>query len=232
MKRYEQLYFDLDHTLWDFDANSAVVLEILFHDFQLSEKLQVNFDEFRTSFEAINEKLWDRYRKGFINRETLRWKRFWLTMLEFKYANETLSRQLSDTYLTLLPQQKLLLPHAIEVLDYCAGKGYPMHIITNGFETTQYQKLQHAGIQQYFDKVITSEGSMSLKPHPAIYDYAMRHTGGSHASSLMIGDNWEVDILGAMNVGMDQVYYNPASKVVDGAPTFQITCLKELMEIL
>lgn len=232
MLPYQHLFFDLDHTLWDFDANSSVVLAELFVQYDLEQLLKVDMKTFIEVFEARNEQLWDRYRKGFINRETLRWKRFWLAMLDFKYADEALSKSLSETYLLLLPQQKLLLPHAIEVLDYCRSKGYQMHIITNGFETTQYQKMEHAGIKDYFDQMITSETSMSLKPHKAIFEYALTAAKATIDNSVMIGDNWEVDVQGARQIGIDQVYYNPKVHNPVGEATFTITCLKELKSIL
>jgi len=232
MKQYRHLFFDLDHTLWDFEQNSANTLRILYDEFQLSDRGIDSFEHFRSIYEGHNERLWERYRKGFIRREVLRWKRMWHTLLDFKIGDEKLARAMSDIYLNHLPNQGLLLPFAAEVLDYCREKNYQIHLITNGFETTQWQKMRQSGIDHYFNAVVTSEGSNSLKPHREIFQYAIDRTGASVAESLMIGDALEVDVLGAKQFGMDQVYFNPAGTQHKEAVTYEINCLSELKNIL
>jgi len=231
MKLYKHLFFDLDHTLWDFERNSGVTLAHLYKEFDLASRGIPDFELFRVTYEGHNERLWDRYRKGFIRREELRWKRMWHTLIDFKIGNEKLAKELSEVYLELLPQQGLLLPYAIEVLDYCTAKGYKLHLITNGFEATQLQKIRNSGIDHYFNHMVTSEGSNSLKPHPGIFDHALSLTGASLAESIIIGDTLEADIIGGINYGMDQVYYNPGKKPHYEQPTHEITCLSELKGI-
>ena len=180
----------------------------------------------------INDKLWDRFRKGFINRNELRTKRFSLTFLDFKIGDEKLTSSMSVRFLEVLPTKTALFPHTIEVLDYLRDKNYPIHLITNGFEETQRLKMQHSGIQHYFTHVITSETAGMLKPHREIFDYAMGLANTSAAESIMIGDTLDVDILGAQQAGMDQVYFAPGN-VEDGVtPTYTIRSLQELKEIL
>jgi len=232
MKQYRHLFFDLDHTLWDFEQNSANTLRILYDELQLSERGIEPFEHFRVIYEGHNERLWERYRKGFIRRDALRWKRMWHTLLDFKIGDEKLAHAMSDIYLRHLPNQKLLLPFAAEVLDYCKKKEYHIHLITNGFEITQWQKMRQSGIDHYFNAVITSEGSNSLKPHREIFQYAMDLTGAGVAESLMIGDTLEVDVLGAQQFGMDQVYFNPAGTQHEATVTYEISCLSELKNIL
>lgn len=229
--KYKHLFFDLDHTLWDFDANARQTLEQLHIDLKLVDRGIANFDEFYKNYLLHNEKLWARYRNGYIKQEELRIKRMWLTLLDFKVADETLARQLSEMFLQLLPSRTLLFPDTIEVLNNLRNKNYQMHIITNGFEKTQQGKLKNSGLEKYFEVVVTSESSNSLKPKPEIFDYALRQTQASVDESIMIGDSMEVDIAGARSAGMDQVHVNFANKPQDLKPTYTIINLIELKEI-
>lgn len=233
---YTHLFFDLDHTLWDFEANSRLTLLELFEQMQLADRGVNDFDLFHKNYLVHNDKLWDRYRNGYIKVDELRWKRMWLTLLDFKIADEPLARQMGVHFLDLLPTRKLLFPYTLEILDYLRAKNYQLHMITNGFEKTQYSKLLHSGLDKYFTHVITSEGSNSLKPHREIFDYAFQKTGASPAASIMIGDTLDVDILGGMNAGIDQVHVNHLSnkrEVVPekGYPTYTVFSLKELETI-
>ena len=229
---YRHLFFDLDHTLWDFEANSRQTLLELYQTLSLKDRGIDNFDLFHKNYLIHNDKLWARYRNGFIKVDELRWKRMWLSLLDFKIADEPLARQMGADFLDSLPTRTLLFPHAIEVLDYLTNKGYVLHLITNGFEKTQHSKLQHSGLSKYFVEVITSEGSNSLKPHKQIFDYAFKKTGATAKESIMIGDTMDVDILGAMNAGIDQVHVNHLTgqqeKINDQLPTFTVYSLKEL----
>jgi putative hydrolase of the HAD superfamily len=234
--KYKHLFFDLDHTLWDFEANSRQTLQELHDTLQLEAKGIHEFDLFHKNYLAHNDKLWDRYRNGFIKVDELRWKRMWLTLLDFKIANEPLAREMGTLFLDLLPTRKLLFPYTIEILDYLTEKKYQLHLITNGFEKTQHSKLQNSGLSSYFIEVITSEGSNSLKPKKEIFDYAFKKTGAAPAESIMIGDTIDVDILGALNAGIDQVHVNHLTKepvpVIDNKmPTYTVYSLKELENI-
>ena len=128
---YQHLFFDLDHTIWDFEMNSKETLLDLHHKYNLTEKGITNFDAFFDQYSIHNHRLWDRYTKGFIKQEELRWKRIYLSLLEYKIADEPLSRAMSFDYLDILPNKKNLFPYTIEILDYLKGKGYQMHLITN-----------------------------------------------------------------------------------------------------
>ncbi len=231
--KYEQLFFDLDHTIWDFDANSEATLHDLYHELKLHERATDDFHHFHTTYHHHNEIYWDRFRKGFINREELRWKRMWRTLVDYKITDETLAKEMSERYLEILPTKTNLFPHCISLLEYLAAKGYPMHLITNGFEKTQHQKIKNSGIDRFFTHMITSEQAGIMKPHAAIFEYALTLTKSTAEKSIMIGDTLEVDILGAKNMGMDTVYFNPA-KPHDGkiVPTYVIGNLKELEDIL
>ncbi len=230
--KYRHLFFDLDHTLWDFETNSRLTLETLYASLSLEERGIDDFDRFHKCYLEHNEKMWDRYRKGFIKVDELRWKRFWLTLLDFKIGDEKLARQMAVEFLDLLPTRTALFPDTFTVLDYLKDKGYTMHLITNGFEKTQHSKLEYSGIASYFVEVITSEGSNSLKPHKEIFDYALSKAKTNATDSIMIGDDPEVDIKGAKNAGLDQIYVNHINKKIDFTPTYTVYNLKELMGIL
>lgn len=230
--KYHHLFFDLDHTLWDFEANSRQTLEELYHELELKNRGIHDFDLFHKNYLVHNDKLWDRYRNGFIKVDELRWKRMWLALLDFKIADEPLARAMGVRFLDLLPTRKLLFPHTIEMLDYLSNKNYRLHLITNGFEKTQHGKLKSSGLDKYFIEVITSEGSNSLKPHKEIFEFAFRKTGAVPEQSIMIGDTIDVDILGAVNAGIDQVHVNHLTREpvpVNGKlPTYTVYSLKEL----
>lgn len=233
--KYKHLFFDLDHTLWDFEANSHQTLGELFHSMKLGLRGVNDFNLFHKNYLLHNDKLWDRYRNGFIKVDELRWKRMWLTLLDFKIADEPLAREMGVHFLDLLPTRKTLFPYTFEILDYLAAKKYQLHLITNGFEKTQHSKLKYSGLDKYFIQVITSEGSNSLKPHKEIFDYAFQKAGANQEESIMIGDTIDVDILGAVNAGIDQVHVNHLTKervlVKDKPPTYTVYSLKELENI-
>ncbi|MBV7528618.1 YjjG family noncanonical pyrimidine nucleotidase [Chitinophaga sp. sic0106] len=230
--KYKHLFFDLDHTLWDFETNEQETLLELYEQHALESRGVPSFQEFSVAYVDINERLWDRFRKGFINRKELRYKRFNMTLLAFKIGDEKLNAALSDQFLEILPTKKRLFPHTVEVLDYLAGKNYPMHMITNGFEETQLLKMKNSGIDKYFTHIITSELAGSLKPYREIFDFAMARAVTSAPESIMVGDAMELDIKGAHGVGMDQIYFNPAKPPVDFTPTYTVNSLAEIMDIL
>ena len=230
--KYKHLFFDLDHTLWDFDANAKATLQQLHLDLNLVDKGINDFDRFHKNYLQHNEKLWARYRNGQIRQDELRIKRMWLTLLDFQIADEDLTRQLSELFLQLLPTRTILFPDTKEVLQYLTGKGYQLHLITNGFEKTQHAKLQHSGLAIFFKEVVTSEGSNSLKPQKEIFEYALNKTKAKVNESIMIGDTLDVDVLGAMNVGMDQVHVNYNNTEQNLQPTYTVKTLQELKQIL
>lgn len=229
--KYKHLFFDLDHTLWDFDANAKATLRQLHLDLKLVDKGINDFDLFHKNYLQHNEKLWAKYRTGQIRQDELRIKRMWLTLLDFQIADEDLTRQLSELFLQLLPTRTILFPDTKEVLQYLTDKKYQLHLITNGFEKTQHAKLHYSGLKVFFKEVITSEASNSLKPQKDIFEFALKKAAATVEESIMIGDTLDVDILGAMNAGMDQVHVNYNNMQQDLKPTYTISTLKELEEI-
>ena len=230
-KQYRHLFFDLDHTLWDFETNSYLTLKTLYARHELEKSLTPDFDDFYKKYSVHNHRLWERYRNGHIRQEELRWKRMWHAMLDFKIANDVLARQLAVEYLELLPTQSALFPYTLELLHYLREKSYVLHLITNGFEDVQHAKIRNAGLEGFFEQVVTSERAMSLKPHKEIFDFALRESGAQVADSIMIGDNQEADIGGALNAGWDAIFVNHVGEPISKQPTHTVYHLKELEDI-
>ena len=229
---YKDLFFDLDHTLWDFELNSKETMQELYINHHIAALGITDFDAFFNIYTAHNHRLWDRYSKGFIKQEELRWKRIYLSLLDFKIANEQLSKEMSLDFLQILPTKKKLFPHTIEILNYLKEKDYKMHLITNGFESVQMQKIKNAEIAHYFTEVITSETSNSLKPNKEIFEFALKTTNATLSESIMIGDNETADIQGGINIGMDTVFVNHLNVAPTIPATYTITHLKELEALL
>lgn len=229
--KYKHLFFDLDHTLWDFEANARATLETLYEDLQLKKRGIDNFELFYKNYLGYNEMLWERYRKGFIKQDELRVKRMRLALLDFKIADETLAQAMNVQFLELLPTRTILFPHTKEILQWLLNKNYELHLITNGFEKVQHSKLKYSGLDIFFKEVITSEGSNSLKPNKEIFEFAFRKANANPASSIMIGDTIGVDIQGAINAGIDHVFVNHTGISTVIKPTYTVTSLKELEKI-
>ena len=231
MPVYKHLFFDLDHTLWDFEKNARTALVDIYAHFQLDNKVNGPFEAFYRQYLYHNEILWGRYEQGTITAEELKWKRMWRTLMDFKIADEVLSKNISIKFLEILPTKKEVFPHTHEILQYLKNKNYMLHLITNGFEKTQWSKLKNSGLDKYFTHVITSEASNSLKPKKEIFEYALQTTKALLKESIMIGDNLDADIQGAINAGMDSVFVNHINATAKIKPTYTITHLSQLQEI-
>ncbi|HEY6975642.1 MAG TPA: YjjG family noncanonical pyrimidine nucleotidase [Chitinophagaceae bacterium] len=229
--KYRHLFFDLDHTLWDFETNAKETLQELYEMNQLQAKGIDNFDLFFQQYSFHNERLWERYTKGFIKHEELKWKRMWFALLEFKMGDEILSKQLAQQFLERLPLKKNLFPYAVEILKYLTLKGYKLHLVTNGFEMIQHSKLNNSNLCSYFVEVITSETSKSLKPNKEIFEYALNKCNACKDECIMIGDSLDADIQGAINAGIDTVFVNHLNIKPTIEPTYTVYHLKELEKI-
>lgn len=235
MKTYKYLFFDLDHTLWDWDANASETLIDLYHRYDLAKYGVVDATGFRDVFFRENTKLWADLDAGRIDKFFLRNNRFRIVMeaamANMKSVKEDMLVDINANFLNECSQKKKVIDGAFEVLDYCLDK-YDLHIITNGFEEVQSIKMEYSGLDQYFDKIITSEKAGHKKPSSGIYQYAMKHTGAEPEHSLMIGDNLLTDIKGARDFGMDQVFFNPHKVPYADQVTKEIKALDELIQFL
>ncbi|SEH05466.1 YjjG family noncanonical pyrimidine nucleotidase [Candidatus Venteria ishoeyi] len=230
MKKYKHIYFDLDRTLWDFESNSEDTFRDILKKYDLLSKLG-SFEKFLTTYRKFNDRLWHQYRDKLIEKKILSWKRFYLTLLEFGINDIDLSKEIGEDYLTISKTKKKLFPFTHEILRYLHEK-YSLHIITNGFEEVQFSKLDNCNLRKYFTEIITSEKVGVQKPNPEIFEFALHTAKAKREESLMIGDDVEVDIKGAMNQGIDQVHFNFIKQTARTKATYEITSLIELKEIL
>jgi putative hydrolase of the HAD superfamily len=226
---YKHIFFDLDHTLWDFEQNSKEALHEIFSAFNLQQLLQCSFIEFIEVYHQINNDYWDLYKKNKVSREMLRNGRFIDTLFHFNYADQTLAIAISEEYIKRSPYKKQLFEGAIQVLDYLLQKGYNLHIITNGFNEVQFIKLTESGLLPYFKTITTSEQVGYNKPHDEIFTHALNRAGAEKANSVMIGDNFEADIEGAIKAGIDAIWFNPNREEIQS--TMQFKTIYHLLDI-
>lgn len=198
------IFFDLDHTLWDFEKNSALAFEMIFD----KHKLSLDLESFLSFYVPINFKYWKLYRDEKISTEDLRYYRLKEVFdLMNEKVNDDLIHLLSQEYIHYLPQFNHLYDGATEILDYLSPN-YNLHIITNGFQTVQYGKLKNSKIEHYFKTVTNSEMAGVKKPNPIIFEYALQKAKAEKPKSIMIGDNLEADVEGALNSGLDAIFFN------------------------
>lgn len=230
--KYKCIFFDLDHTLWDYETNSRETLLELYQAYDLLEKGVTAFDDFHQQFRKVNTELWYFYDRGAIDSDTIRRERFKQILSAFDAYEEKLSEKLSYEYLTTCPLKGTLMPQAKETLDYLKENNYDLTIITNGFEEIQNLKLTAGDLHQYFDHVVTSQKAGHKKPAKEIFDYALSLNGISAEHAMMIGDNLITDIGGAKNAAIDAIYYNPEQIGHQESVYREITSLTELRQIL
>lgn len=230
-KVYKHIFFDLDHTLWDFERNAEETKKELFGQLGLKSLGIPSYEAFREKYVGINIDLWSLYRENRIEKKELNFKRFHLTLLEFGINDPDLGQAMADGFIEGISSRTYLFPYAKEILEYLFPR-YPLYIITNGFEEVQFSKLRNSGMDKYFTSIITSEEAGCRKPDPDIFLYALRKTGALVADSLMIGDDLEVDIGGARSVGMDQLFVNHLSVNHDDPVTMEVSDLKGIEEYL
>ncbi|WP_339866423.1 YjjG family noncanonical pyrimidine nucleotidase [uncultured Algoriphagus sp.] len=231
MKTYQHLFFDLDHTLWDYDRNVQESLSELFLHYKLEELGLSSAQHFIDSFYAVNFKLWAAYDKGELLKEELRSTRFPRIFAQAGAIDAVIPEEFEGDFMHRTSSKPHLFPHTIEILDYLKPK-YKLYVITNGFYESQSKKMRSSGLSDYFDIVVTSETTGHKKPDSRIFQYAVEQAGATKESSLMIGDNPISDIKGAYNAGIDQVFFNPLGKSIDLMPTYTISHLRELEDIL
>jgi putative hydrolase of the HAD superfamily len=231
MPNYRHLFFDLDRTLWDMERNAHETLGELFHRYGLAQRGIASAEVFIRHYNEYNDLLWDRYRRKLIDKATLRALRFKQSLAHFGIHDADLARQFDHDYITEAPQKKNLIPGAIELLDAIRDE-YKLHIITNGFPEVQHHKLAHCGLESYFDVIVTSEGCGWNKPDERIFRYALKKAKATTEEALMIGDDLRVDIVGAREAGIHQVFFNPSKGGHDEPVTYEIQRLEELIGIL
>lgn len=229
--QYKYIFFDLDRTLWDFDSSSKMAFHDIYNKYELQQLGINSVESFFEAYTIHNNELWAKYRVGGIEKELLRSLRFQLTLQDFGINDKEMAEHLGEDYLEIMPLKVGLFPNAIEILDYLKPK-YHIHLITNGFSEVQAAKLNVSGLDKYFGVVVTSEEAGFKKPDARIFNFALKEAGAGTEESLMVGDDREVDIEGAKNIGMDQVLFDPDGKYEKNGSTYYIRDLLELKGIL
>lgn len=227
MKHITDIFFDLDHTLWDFDKNSEITYTIIFKELEMEDSLVA----FLKVYKEINKKLWKLFREEAIDKETLRYARLKESFLAINInLSDDILFKIADDYVYYLSKQTHLLDGTMILLEYLRPK-YTLHIITNGFAEVQEGKLNNTKLASYFDVIVNSEMVGVKKPNPIIFEKALNLAEVSKENSLMIGDSFEADVLGALNFGMDAICFNYHE---DDLPEYikQVSHLEELIEIL
>jgi len=230
-KKYCTVFFDLDHTLWDYETNSCATLSDLHGVYGLDAKGITDVQLFLNQFRTVNNELWDLFDTGRITGDVIRKERFRRILGHFGIEDEKLDRGLSDDYLDQCPRKAQLMPYATEILDYLAGR-YRLAVITNGFDEIQQLKLAAGDLHKYFDHIITSQKAGHRKPAREIFEFALRHNETQCHEAIMIGDNLITDIGGARSANIDTVFLNSEQRNHNGMPDFEITSLLELKNIL
>jgi putative hydrolase of the HAD superfamily len=227
MNHINHIFFDLDHTLWDFESNSDIAFLTIFKRFNVDLDLQ----KFLNYYRGVNQQYWKLYREEKITKSDLRYGRLKDTFDFLNYdASDALIEDLAHYYIEVLPNNNLLFEGTHELLKHLQPN-YRLHIITNGFNEVQYKKIERSGLQPYFDQVITSEDAGVKKPNPGIFEFALEKTKASAKESLMIGDNWEADVMGAIDYGIDAIYFNSEKKAV-GESVKSVVNLLEIKQYL
>ncbi|HBH06712.1 MAG TPA: noncanonical pyrimidine nucleotidase, YjjG family [Flavobacteriales bacterium] len=230
MKNYSHLFFDLDHTLWDFHENSKETLKEIYREW-FSELKLFEFEEFYATYVKFNDTLWASYRSGRMSKETLRIERFRRTLYKLQYREKDEIQSISKYYLDQSPQKTNLIPGTKEVLDFLKDR-YRMIILTNGFQEVQEIKMANSGLSPFFSDMITAEMAGVSKPKKKIFQLALKRCSVRAQDALMIGDNLEVDVIGAKKVGIDQVWFNPEQKQGRVEPTYEIHNLTQILDVL
>ena len=229
--KYKHIFFDLDRTLWDFDAAAEVAFERIYEQYNLKSLGIPSAHEFHMVYHPLNEHLWELYREDKITKDYLNRTRFVLPLEHYGIHDTTLADHLSEDYVYWSPRIVRLVPGTMELLDYLKPK-YHLHLITNGFQEVQHTKLSGSGLESYFETLTVSEEVGVKKPNPEIFIYALNKAHATAEESIVIGDEMAVDIDGARTAGIDQIFFNPSGKEEEGSRTFEVRSLTEIMEIL
>lgn len=213
--KYKVLLWDLDGTLWDLHTNTGLALQQLFDKYRTSHFALADWNHFKLAYAKYNDRVWALYREGKIAKEDLRTRRFRELFEEVKATyTEAFVETFADEFLEIAPRLPHTLPGAKEMLAYAKEKGYKQVILTNGFMEVQGFKMEAAGIREFFSDIIYSEEAGVRKPNKGIFDLALSRVGCTAEEALMIGDDWDADILGARGAGIDQVFLTTTEEVL------------------
>lgn len=206
--KLRHIFFDLDNTLWDHRKNARLTLEILFKRYEVEEIYNRNFEDFHFQYDLVNEQLWADLRDEKIDKNFLQKHRFYDTFLNLNIDDFALAQKFENQFLDEIIAFNEVVPGAFEILDFLKSKDYPLHIITNGFQEVTHRKIDGAKLTNYFETVTSADEVGVRKPNPKIFDYALNLANAKKEESILIGDDWIADVLGAKNYGLDVVFFD------------------------
>jgi putative hydrolase of the HAD superfamily len=231
IKRFEHIFFDLDHTLWDFERIAEETKQNLFISLELFRRGIPDYSSFRSRYSGINQALWAAYRENRITKKELNFHRFYDTLCTFGVDNKELGQKMADEFILGISSKVYLFDGAIDLLQYLKSK-YQLHVITNGFEEVQYNSLRNSGLNKYFTTITTSEAAGFKKPDAGIFEFALKQAGAQPSVSLMIGDDMLVDMQGAAGAGLSCLLITHGNTMPDVKVDFKVETLSQISEIL
>ena len=231
MNNYQHLFFDLDHTLWDYEANAAEVLDELYHRHTLRKVINSESNHFTEVFFEINNSLWDQYDRGLIHKSVIRNERFDRILAAFGVSDSPLAKTINSAFIAECPHKTNVVPGAVELLAHLKPK-FGIHIITNGFREVQWIKITKSGLDRFIDQVFISEEIGAKKPDPKFFEFSLGKVDCTPAQSVVIGDNLNTDIKGARDFGIDHIFYNPKKLIHNDRVTWEINHLSQVAELI
>ncbi|MDW3196229.1 MAG: YjjG family noncanonical pyrimidine nucleotidase [Cytophagales bacterium] len=223
------IFFDLDHTLWDYDTNARETLFEIYDDFRLDRGFS-SAEEFFQTYLVHNEKLWHLYNHGKIGRDDIRERRFYQVISDVGLDDKKMAEQMSDQFMEVCPHKTAVMPGTYEIMEHLKPV-YQMGIITNGFSDTQAIKMAKTGLDKYFEIMVTSESAKARKPSAEIFNTALTEARAQAAHVVMIGDNRATDIGGALTLGWKTIWY---TKEEEEAPEncWKVKHLEEIAQVM
>lgn len=230
--KMQHVFFDLDNTLWDNRRNAYLTIKELFEKQEITSKYHIDFEEFHSVYHDINEDLWEKIRDGIIGKEYLREHRFYDSFKHFGVDNKELALYFEENFLDNIVSHNELVEGAEDVLEYLKAKNYTLHIISNGFQEVTERKCTLSGIAPYF-KTITSADAVGVrKPNPRIFEYSLGLSEARKEESILIGDDWIADAMGATDFGMDVIFFDVYKEDKQKEGLKAITHLQQIKEYL
>jgi len=224
------IFWDLDHTIWDYSTNARLTIFELYEKHEVHKTTEHGPEIFHKTYCKHNDLAWENYRKGTIDKSVLRQRRFKDTFIELGMEPEGVYQLFEKEFVEICSTKGHLMPGALDALNHFHLK-FEQHLITNGFKETQSVKIQTSGIHHFFKTLTNSEDARVQKPHPEIFKIALQSAGAEIDNSLMIGDNYEADIMGAYALGIKCIFYNPESVIIKNMPE-DIVVIRELGELI
>lgn len=232
MKNIRHIFFDLDNTLWDHRKNAYLSLSDIFKQEKITETYNLDFEDFHTAYFTINENLWEQLRDGKISKEYLREHRFYDSLLHFGIDNKELADKFEENFLDEILNYNELVSGAYDILEYLYSKDYQIHILSNGFQDVTNRKTEMSGIRKFFTTITSADEINIRKPDAEIYHYALSKANASKNESIMVGDDWIADAVGASDFGMETIFFDVFNDNYQKEGVITIKHLSELKNIL